>query len=230
MKKVGMIGGLGWESTLNYYRLLNSLIEGKMGNFHSPTIILYSFDFYPILQMQMNGQWDQVLDNMASASKSLEASGADILVICSNTMHKIADRLQERTNLPLVSVIDCVAKKVLEDDKARIALLGTKFTMDDGFYSSRLFEMHGIESVVPEKDDMDVIQNIIYKELARGLVKRESKEAIMGIVKKLKSKGIQGIVLGCTELPMIIKKEDVDIPLYDTLKIHMDTVASMCLE
>ena len=215
-----MIGGLGWRSTIDYYTIINSKIEQRQGNSHSANIILYSVDFSPILEMQMKGDWDGVLEQMLLASRSIELAGADFLIICSNTMHKVADDIQNVIAIPILNVVDCVASEIKRQRMDRVALLGTRFTMEDSFYRSRLYERHGIEAIVPEKAEMETIQNIIYNELAAGIVNQDSKLELLKIVKGLYAQDIEGIILGCTELPMLIKKRDVELPLFDTMDIY----------
>jgi len=222
MEKIGMIGGLGWESTLDYYKLVNSKVEEALGGFHSASLLLYSFDFKPILDLQMQGRWDLVLDAVTEASLSLESAGAEFLIICSNTMHKIADSLAERINIPILNIIDCVAEELKIRGNSRIALLGTRFTMKDGFYADRLRKVHSIESVIPTDAEADHIQKIIYEELAKGIVHHDSKNYIVGIIERMYGQGIEGVVLGCTELPMLVKEHDVALPLFDTMEIYMD--------
>lgn len=221
MKLLGFIGGMNWQSTAEYYKTINNLINQKLGGNHSARLIVYSVDFEEILALEMQNNWDLIKEKMAEISESLEKAGAEGLVICSNTMHLIAEDLEKVTNIPLINVIDATAEEIKKNGINSVGLLGTKFTMEGEFYKNRLRERHGLRVLVPSSNDIDIINNIIYKELAYGRINLSSKEEIKRIVEELIIDGAEGIILGCTELPMIIYPNEVDVPLFDTLKIHM---------
>lgn len=221
MKLLGFIGGMNWQSTAEYYKTINNLMNQKLGKNHSARLIVYSVDFEEILTLEMENKWELIKDKMAEISESLEKAGAEGLVICSNTMHLIAEDLEKVTNIPIINVIDATAEEIKKNRINSVGLLGTKFTMKEEFYKNRLTERHGLRVIVPSSSDIDTINNIIYKELAYGRINLTSKKEIKRIVEELIIDGAEGIILGCTELPMIIKSEEVDVPLFNTLEIHM---------
>jgi aspartate racemase len=221
MKLLGFIGGMNWQSTAEYYKTINNLINQKLGGNHSARLIVYSVDFEEILALEMQNNWDLIKEKMTEISESLEKAGAKGLVICSNTMHLVAEDLEKVTNIPIINVIDATAEEIKKNRINSVGLLGTKFTMKGEFYKNRLRERHGLRVLVPSSNDIEIINNIIYKELAYGRINLSSKEEIKRIVEELIIDGADGIILGCTELPMIIYPNEVDVPLFDTLKIHM---------
>ena len=221
MQLLGFVGGMNWQSTAEYYKTINNLINEKLGGNHSARLIVYSVDFEEILALEMQNSWDLIKEKMAEISESLEKAGAKGLVICSNTMHLIAEDLEKITNIPIINVIDSTAEEIKKNRINSVGLLGTKFTMEREFYKNRLIERHGLEVLVPCSNDIEIINNIIYKELAYGKIDLASKKEIKRIVEELIIDGAEGIILGCTELPMIINSNEVDVPLFDTLKIHM---------
>ncbi len=225
MKLLGFVGGMNWQSTVEYYKNINNLINDKLGGNHSARLIVYSVDFEEILTLEMQNKWDLIKDIMIEISENLEKAGAEGIVICSNTMHLIAEDLEKVSKIPLINVIDATAEEVKKNRINSVGLLGTKFTMETKFYKNRLTERHGLKVLVPESNDRTIINNIIYKELAYGNVNLVSKKEIKRIVDDLIIKGAEGIILGCTELPMLIDSKEVDVPLFDTLNIHM--VAAM---
>ncbi len=222
MKTIGLIGGMSWESTVEYYRIINEIVKDKLGGLHSAKILLYSVDFEEIAELQHEGRWKELAGIMAEIAKKLEGVGADLLLICTNTMHKMADDVQRQIGIPLLNIIDVTAERIKKLGLRKVGLLGTKFTMEDGFYKDRLAKKHGIEVIIPEEEERQVVHNIIYEELCLGVIKRSSKEEVRRIVGNLISKGAEGIVLGCTELPLLIKQEDCDVPLLDTTRIHAE--------
>jgi len=212
---------MNWQSTVEYYKNINNLINEKLGGNHSARLIVYSVDFEEILTLEMQDNWDLIKDKMVEISKSLEKAGAKGLVICSNTMHLIAEDLEKVSKIPIINVIDATAEEINKNRINSVGLLGTKFTMEAEFYKNRLTKRHGLNVLVPDRNDINIINNIIYKELAYGKINLTSKKEIKRIVEELILDGAEGIILGCTELPMIIKPDEVDTPLFDTLKIHM---------
>lgn len=221
MKLLGFIGGMNWQSTVEYYKTINKLVSERLGKNYSAKIILYSVNFEEILELEMQNDWRAVTDKMIEISNSLEMAGAEALVICSNTMHLIAEDLEKNSSIPIISVIDATAESLKNNNIKFIGLLGTKFTMTRDFYKKTLTEKHGLKVSIPNSEDIEVINDIIYKELAYGIINPSSKKELLRIINNLISQGVQGIILGCTELPLIIQKEDIQVPLFDTLETHM---------
>ena len=230
MKLLGFIGGMNWQSTAEYYKTINNLVNQRLGGNHSARLIIYSVDFEEILSLEMQNNWDSIGNKMAEISQDLEKAGARGLVLCSNTMHLVAEDLEKVTNIPIINVIDATAEEIKKNRIESIGLLGTKFTMEREFYKNRLKEKHGLKVLVPDSKSIDIINNIIYKELAYGKINPTSKKEIKRIVENLILDGAEGIILGCTELPMIINSKEVDVPLFDTLKIHMLAAMNFSLE
>ena len=222
MKTIGMIGGMSWESSLEYYRLINEKVKKELGGLHSAQSLMYSVDFEHIKNLQHEGKWDELTDIMVAAAKKLEKGGADLVVICTNTMHKMANKVEQSINLPLIHIADTTAYAIKEKQMKTIGLLGTKFTMEQDFYKGRLTENHDIAVVVPDDEDRDIVHKIIYGELCLGNIKDSSKKEYIRIINKLIEKGAEGVILGCTEIPLLIKQEDVTIPVFDTTSIHAE--------
>jgi aspartate racemase len=220
MKTIGLIGGMSWESTQYYYRQINQGIRQRLGGLHSAELLLHSVDFAPIEALQHAGDWETTADILSKAAQSLEAGGADFFLICTNTMHKVAHVVETSVNIPLLHIADATAEVLLSDKVSRIGLLGTAFTMEQSFYKDRLSEQHGIEVVVPDARDRETVHNIIYQELCLGTVKPASKTAYLQIIDRLQQQGIDGVILGCTEICMLVDAADTGIKLYDTTAIH----------
>ncbi|WP_457550351.1 aspartate/glutamate racemase family protein [Archaeoglobus sp.] len=217
MRTIGLLGGMSWESTLEYYRIINEEVTKRLNGLHSSKIILYSFDFDEIAELQSRNRWNELCEILAEKAEMLEKAGADCILICTNTMHKVADYVQSRINVPLLSIIDCVAREIVKRGIKRVGLLGTKFTMEDGFYKDGL-RKYGLEVVVPDEKDRNEVHRIIFEELCRGIFKEPSRRKLIEIIEKLKMKGAEGVILGCTELPLLIKQSE--IPIFDSTKIH----------
>ncbi|WP_457549237.1 aspartate/glutamate racemase family protein [Archaeoglobus sp.] len=217
MRTIGLLGGMSWESTLEYYRIINEEVAKRLNGLHSAKIILYSFDFDEIAGLQSQNRWNELCEILAEKAEMLEKAGADCILICTNTMHKVADYVQSRINVPLLSIIDCVAREIVKRGIKRVGLLGTKFTMEDGFYKDGL-RKYGLEVVVPDEKDRNEVHRIIFEELCRGIFKEPSRRKLIEIIEKLKMKGAEGVILGCTELPLLIKQSE--IPIFDSTKIH----------
>ena len=230
MKTIGLLGGMSWESTVDYYRIINEEVRKRLGDLHSAKILMYSFDFRDIEILQKEGKWKEAADVLADESKKLETAGADCILICTNTMHKLADNVQERIDIPLLHIVDVTAEKIKSKNLKKIGLLGTKFTMEEDFYHGRLQKKYGFDVVIPEKNEIHVVNDIIFKELCMGIKKKESKEQLMSIINDLKLKGCEGVILGCTELPLLIKQEDVKIPVFDTTEIHAIAAVDFALK
>lgn len=220
MKTIGLIGGMSWESTQYYYRQINEGIRNRLGGLHSAKILMHSVDFAPIEAMQNAGDWDAAAEILSQAAKSLEAGGAEFFLICTNTMHKIAAVVEKSVDIPLLHIADATANALRADQVSRIGLLGTAFTMEQSFYKGRLSQQHGIEVIVPESVDRETVHNIIYQELCLGIVKPASKQTYLQIIDRLRQQDVEGVILGCTEICMLVGQADTEIKLYDTTAIH----------
>ena len=224
LKTIGQIGGMSWESTATYYKIINETIKEKLGGLHSAKCILYSVDFQEIEECQANGNWEKSGEILGEAAYNLEKAGADFIVICTNTMHKVVNQIKEKISIPILHIAEMTAEKILEKGLKNIALLGTKYTMEQDFYKSKLIEK-GINVIIPDKNDIEIINEVIYDELCLGIINSNSKKKFLEIVDKLRSKGAEGIILGCTEIGLLIKNEDTDVPLFDTAIIHAEQAA-----
>ncbi|ALA95977.1 aspartate racemase [Leptotrichia sp. oral taxon 212] len=224
LKTIGLIGGMSWESTVTYYKIINETVKEKLGGLHSAKCILYSVDFQEIEECQANGNWEKSGEILGEAAYNLEKAGADFIVICTNTMHKVVNQIKEKISIPILHIAEMTAEKILEKGLKNIALLGTKYTMEQDFYKSKLIEK-GINVIIPDKNDIEIINEVIYDELCLGTINSDSKKKFLEIVHKLRSKGAEGIILGCTEIGLLIKNEDTDVPLFDTAIIHAEQAA-----
>ena len=224
LKTIGLIGGMSWESTVTYYKIINETIKEKLGGLHSAKCILYSVDFQEIEECQANGNWEKSGEILGEAANNLEKAGADFIVICTNTMHKVVNQIKEKISIPILHIAEMTAEKILEKGLKNIALLGTKYTMEQDFYKSKLIEK-GINVIIPDKNDIEIINKVIYDELCLGTINSNSKKKFLEIVDKLRNKGAEGIILGCTEIGLLIKNEDTDVPLFDTAIIHAEQAA-----
>ncbi|MCP4023718.1 MAG: aspartate/glutamate racemase family protein [Desulfobacteraceae bacterium] len=220
MKTIGLIGGMSWESSAHYYREINEGVKKALGGLHSAQIAMVSLNFDPIERLQHQGEWAKLESIMTQAAQSVEAAGANFFLICTNTMHKLADKAQEAVKIPLLHIADATAQVLVKDQIKKIGLLGTAFTMEQGFYKDRLTDKYGLDVVVPGDDDRQIVHDIIYRELCLGQIRDSSKKKYLNIVERLAEQGAQGIILGCTEIGMLIKTGDTDIPIYDTTQIH----------
>ncbi|MGG5343471.1 aspartate/glutamate racemase family protein [Enterococcus sp. AZ192] len=224
MKIIGLLGGMSWESTVSYYEAINQIISKKLGGLHSAKCLISSVDFAEIEHLQAIGDWQTSGNLLAREAKRLENAGADCIVICTNTMHKVAPMIEQVISIPLLHIAE-ETRKVIEKDKiSKIALLGTKYTMTQDFYKEKLIE-HGIEVMVPTKDDVEFVNQVIYEELCLGKIRKESKERYVTIIDQLAEQGAQGVILGCTEIGLLIKQEDTKVKLFDTTKIHAESAA-----
>lgn len=220
MKTIGLLGGMSWESTELYYRLINEGIKAQLGGLHSARIALVSVDFQEIEEMQHQGNWHAAGQTLAHAAQQVEAAGADFLLICTNTMHKVAPQIQDALSIPVLHLADATANRIKATGMKTIGLLGTNFTMEQDFYRGRLVEKHGLNVVVPKKADRDIVHNIIYDELCLGTVKDASRKEYLRIMEDLRARGAEGIIEGCTEIVMLVQQQHTDIPLFDTTSIH----------
>lgn len=229
MRTIGLIGGMSWESTQIYYRLINETVREKLGGLHSARLLLNSVDFADIEPLQRNGRWQEAGQLLAAAGESLVAGGADFLVLCTNTMHKVAPAIEAAVPVPLLHIADTTAAAIQQAGVRRVGLLGTAFTMEQDFYRKRLLERHGIAVDIPGEIDRALVHRVIFEELCRGTVTEESRREFCDIVARLRNAGAEGIVLGCTEIGLLLRAEDVSIPLFDTAEIHARAAVSLAL-
>ncbi|MFO7996552.1 MAG: aspartate/glutamate racemase family protein [Dehalococcoidia bacterium] len=229
MKVIGLIGGMSWNSTLEYYRIINESCARRLGGLHSARLVLYSLDFDEIHRAQHQGLWDDTAGILVDAGNAVKQAGADFLVICTNTMHKVADCVEEQVGLPLLHIVDVTGDAIRGRGLHRIGLLGTRFVMNEPFYQERLRDRFAIESLVPEEDDIDTIHQIIFDELCDGEIKTSSRRVCADIVSKLVNKGAEGIVLGCTELSSLIQPGDIHAPVFDTVRLHAEAAVNLAL-
>jgi len=230
MKTIGLIGGMSWESTVTYYRVINECVARRLGGLHSARCLLWSFDFDEIHRCQQDGRWDQATRLMIDAGHALRRAGADFLVICTNTMHKMADEVQAAAGLPLLHIADATAERIKSAGLHRVGLLGTRFTMEQDFYRGRLVERHGLRVTIPQEADRQFVHDAIFGELCRGVVSANSRERFRTILGHLADAGCGGVILGCTELGLLITPDDSPVPLFDTAIIHAEAAAELALE
>ena len=230
MKTVGLIGGMSWESTLEYYKKINEGIKEHLGGLHSGKILMYSFDFEEIEVLQHKNEWDELTEMLVDAGMRLKKAGADFLAICTNTMHKVADEVAENTGLKVLHIADVTAEAIIQKNKNVVGLLGTEFTMSEDFYKKRLKDKHNIEVMIPEEKERERIHRVIYDELCCGIVKSQSKSEFITIINNLKDKGAEGVILGCTEIPMLIEQKDLDIRVFDSMKLHAGAIVKEMLK
>lgn len=219
MKTIGLIGGMSWESTAEYYRIVNETVKKELGGLHSAKVLMYSVDFDEIEKCQALGEWDKSADILAVAAENLEKAGADFIVICTNTMHKTAPQIQKRISIPIIHIAEATADELKKHGIGKVALLGTKYTMTQDFYKDKIKEA-GIEVLIPDGDDIETVNSVIYDELCLGIISEESKKKYIEIIDKLAKRGAQGVILGCTEIGLLIKQEDTSLPVFDTTLIH----------
>ena len=228
MKTVGLIGGMSWESTITYYQLLNEGVKDALGGLHSAKILLYSVDFFEIEALMSRGEWEKAADLLGGVAQRLEAAGADMILICTNTLHKVAPQVQSRIHVPLVHIAEAAADELRENGITRVGLLGTKYTMTQEFYRDKL-TARGIDVLIPEGEDIDLVNRVIFDELCLGVVKPDSKAEYLRVIAELSARGAQGILLGCTELGLIVSPADVSLPLCDTTVIHAKKALELSL-
>ena len=228
MKTIGLIGGMSWESTQTYYRLINQKMRDELGGLHSAKLVLYSVDFAEIETLQQQGDWDAAAEILSSAARSVESAGADFLVLCTNTMHKVAPQLERAVSIPLLHIADATARALREKRINSVGLLGTRFTMEQAFYRDRL-EEHGIRVTVPDELQREHIHAVIFDELCRGEIRPDSKAAYLKVVGSLADRGAQGVILGCTEIGLLIQASDTEVQLFDTTEIHAEQAVQLAL-
>ena len=227
MKTIGLIGGMSWESSAVYYNLVNQEVRRRLGKSHSASCVLWSFDFQEIEELQYAGKWDLLQDRMYEAGRGLKASGADFAVLCTNTMHKVMDNFEADVGIPLLHIVDAAGQAIQADGKTTIGLLGTKFTMEGGFYADRLRDRFGLEVITPGPDERAIVNDVIYKELVRGVVDADSRRKYEAIIDGLAARGAQGVILGCTEIGLLVKEHSCT--LYDTTLLHARQAVSHAL-
>ena len=228
MKTIGLIGGMSWESTVTYYQLINEGIKNALGGLHSAKVLLYSVDFFEVEALMSRGEWDNAADLLGGVAARLEQAGADMILICTNTLHKVAPQVQSRIHVPLVHIAEAAAEALVARGISRVGLLGTKYTMTLDFYRDKLIE-RGIEVLIPEGVDIDLVNRVIFDELCLGVVKEDSRAEYLRVIESLQQRGAQGILLGCTELGLIVSSADVSLPLFDTTEIHAKKALELAL-
>ncbi|SHN54122.1 aspartate/glutamate racemase family protein [Desulfovibrio litoralis] len=228
MKTIGLLGGMSWESTSVYYNIINTIVKQRLGGFHSAKCVLYSVDFHELEENFSKGDWDKNTQILTEAALNVQKGSADFLLICTNTMHKIADKIQEKLTIPIIHIADVTADNILSKNIKKVALLGTKYTMEQDFYS-KIIENKGIEVVTPALKERDFINHIIFKELCLGIITETSKKLFLDLINKFRSDGVQGVILGCTEIGLLIKQADTTMPLFDTTIIHAEAAVDLAL-
>lgn len=230
MKTVGLLGGMSWESTAGYYKAINEGIKQKLGGLHSAKIAMISVDFEPIEKLQHQGKWEETAQLLAEAAQNVERAGADFLLICTNTMHKVAAQIEHAISIPILHIADATAQALLDDDIKIVGLLGTAFTMEEAFYKGRLQDVHGLQVLVPNAADRKIVHEVIYNELCFGKTQMRSKREYLRIINELAKNGAQAVILGCTEIGMLIKQSDTTVSLYDTTQIHASKAVEEMLQ
>jgi len=220
MKTIGMIGGMSWESSIEYYRIVNQTVREKLGGLHSAKSILVSVEFAEIEALQHQDRWDELAVIMIEAARSLERGGADFVIICTNTMHKLYDLVQNKIKIPMLNIADATAEKIKAEGIDRIALLGTRFTMEEDFYKGRLVDKYGLDVIIPSSKQREIAHRIIYDELCAGIIKPDSRRKYADMIQGLVAEGAGGVILGCTEIGLLVKQADSPVPLFDTTEIH----------
>jgi aspartate racemase len=230
MKTIGLIGGMSWESSIEYYRIINEETKKRLGGLHSAKSVMVSVDFAEIETLQHEGRWDEAGRILARVAQDVERGGADLLVLCTNTMHKVADEMQASVHIPLLHIADATAQRIKAAGLTRVGLLGTRFTMEQDFYKGRLVEKHGLEVLTPDEIEREIVHCVIYDELCLGLIQDESREAYQRIMAGLIERGAQGIILGCTEIELLVHAEDCAVPLFPTTRIHAEAAVEYALK
>jgi aspartate racemase len=224
-----MLGGMSWESTASYYKALNEGVKEALGGLHSAKIALYSVDFDEIEKLQHQGDWEKTAQILSEAAKAVEATGADFLLICTNTMHKVADTISSSINIPILHIADATAQRLERDGISRVGLLGTRFTMEQEFYKGRLSDNYGIEVIIPERKERDTVHDVIYSELCLGKILDSSRDEYLKIIDNLYADGAQAVILGCTEIALLIQQQHTAVPLYDTTAIHAEAAVELAV-
>jgi aspartate racemase len=229
VKTIGLIGGMSWESTVPYYRLVNEAVKERLGGLHSARLILYSVDFHDVEELQRTDRWDEAGRMLADVASTLERAGAELLALCANTMHKVAPAIEADVGIPLLHVVEPTAEAIRRAGFSRVGLLGTRFTMEQGFYRDRLRDRHGLEVLIPDEGERAALHRIIYEELCVGVVRDESRQTYRAAIERLGVRGAQAVILGCTEISMLVGQADSSLPLFDTTAIHARSIAQAAL-
>ncbi len=229
MRTIGLLGGMSWESTVLYYQQINELVKEKLGGLHSAKIAMVSVDFQEIEEMQHAGQWDATGEILSKAAEQVQAAGANFLVICTNTMHKVAPQIAAAIDIPILHIADATAERIKAQGIQQIGLLGTRFTMEQDFYAGRLRDAHGLNVLLPPKQDRDLVHRVIYEELVLGVVRDGSRREYLRIMDDLRAAGAEGVIEGCTEIVMLVEQGHTDIPLFDTTSIHVEAAVEIAL-
>ncbi len=229
MKTIGLLGGMSWESTVTYYRIVNEAIKSELGGLHSAKVLLYSVDFSEIEKCQAEGDWEKSASILSEAAEKLEKAGADFIMICTNTMHKVAPQIQKRIGIPIIHIAEATADELKRHAIAKVALLGTKYTMTQDFYKEKL-ENAGITVLIPDIQEIEVVNDIIYNELCLGSILETSKKKYLNIIENLGKQGAQGVILGCTEIGLLVQQKDTNLPVFDTTQIHALKAAKLSLD
>ncbi|MCY9827934.1 aspartate/glutamate racemase family protein [Vibrio chagasii] len=227
MKTIGLLGGMSWESTMSYYKSINEGVKATLGGLNSAKICMYSVNFDEIEKLQHQGRWAETADILADAALSVEKGGADFILICTNTMHKVVPEIEQKITVPILHIADTTAQKLLEQGVKKVGLLGTAFTMEQDFYKGRLTDKFGIDVVVPNENERKQVHDIIYQELCRGEIKEESRTIYSQIIEKLSQQGAEAVILGCTEIALLIQQQHTDVPLFDTTAIHAEAAVRL---
>ena len=230
MKTAGIIGGMSWESTVPYYQQINKAVQGRLGGLHSAPLVLFSMDFAEMARMQEEGDWDGIGQSLSQAARALERAGSDFVLLATNTMHKVADQIEEAISVPFLHIADAAAARIHLEKVKKVGLMGTAFTMEQDFYRTRLLERHGIKTLIPSDEDRRFIHRTIYTELCCGRLLDSSRREFVRIIGDLSALGAEGIVLGCTEIPLLVTPDHTDVPLFDTGRIHAEAAVEMILE
>ncbi|WP_312430538.1 aspartate/glutamate racemase family protein [Lacrimispora sp.] len=229
MKTIGLIGGMSWESTVTYYKVVNETVKKELGGLHSAKVLLYSVDFSEIEKCQADGDWDKSAAILSAAAKNLEIAGADFIVICTNTMHKVVPQIQSNIAIPVIHIAEATADELKYHNITKVALLGTKYTMTQDFYKDRLINA-GITVLIPEEEEIEIVNDVIYNELCLGIISEASKNKYLSIIRGLAEQGAQGVILGCTEIGLLIQQKDLEFPVFDTAQIHAVRAAKLSIE
>lgn len=230
LKTIGLIGGMSWKSTIEYYEVINETVRSRLGGFHSAKCLMYTVDFAEIEILQRENKWKEVSDIMVDIANKLKKGGADFIVICTNTIHKVVSEIEKKVGIKVLHIVELTGKKIIQNGMKKVGLLGTKFTMEGDFYKNILKDRFNIDVIVPNEVEREFIHKVIFEELCKGIINKTSKEKYKEIIDSLVLIGAEGVILGCTEIPLLIKQEDVSIPVFDTTKIHAVSAVEFALE
>ena len=230
MKTIGLIGGMSWESSAHYYKIINEVVKERLGSNHSAQCLMYSVEFAEIMKLQKTGEWEKLSDIMIEIAQKLEKGGADFIIICANTMHKMFPEMQSNISIPILHIADVTATRIKNKGLKKVALLGTNYVMTQDFYKSRLADKHQLEIIIPKETHRDIIHNIIFDELIKGEIREESRKIFSEIISHMQKLGAEGVILGCTEIPLLIQQKDSRIPIFNTTEIHAEEAVNFALK